>query len=119
MSFKNRPCGALSTLPAPLRRPAQRDFIDLGYSWLPQIFFVHRKHSLIGGYVRKINAEKCILHILHDPTFFALYPTRPESSFGALQREFKKNICSSRIHHFLLTRITLLHNPRHCFFGEF
>ena len=114
MSPKNRPCGTLSTSLAPLRRPAQRDFIDLGYSWLPQFCFV-----FTGGYARKINAEKCILHLLHDPTFFALYPTRPESSFGALQRECKKNICSSRIYHFLLTRITFLHNTRHCFFGEF
>ena len=81
--------------------------------------FLFRSSFVIGGYARKINAEKCILHLLHDPTFFALYPTRPESSFGALQREFKKNICSSHIHHFLLTRITLLHNPRHCFLVSF
>ena len=75
--------------------------------------------SFIGGYARKINAEKCILHLLHDPTLFALYPTRPESSFGVLQREFKKNMCSSRIYYFLLTRTTLLHNPRHCFLVSF
>ena len=86
---------------------------------ISNLFVFTRFWYVIGGYARKINAEKCILHLLHDPTFFALYPTRPESSFGALQRECKKNICCSRIYHLLLTRITLLHNTRHCFFGEF
>ena len=40
MFNENRPCGALLTLLAPLRRPAQRDLFNLGYSWLPSQFML-------------------------------------------------------------------------------
>ena len=52
----NRRCGALSTLLAPLRRPAPRDLAHLGYCWLPSPsipffnLYVIRKTELRGAF---------------------------------------------------------------------